>query len=80
MKDGDEDMDRLDEAIGTLGEHFESVQIFVTRNADDNEGTVNATKGTGNWFTRYGQVRCWLIKEDERSRISMRKDYEETGD
>jgi len=47
-----------------LAEHFESVQIFVTRHIGDVQGTVRINYGSGNAFARYGQVRQWLIQED----------------
>ena len=47
-----------------LAEHFESVQIFVTRHIGDEQGTVRINYGSGNAFARYGQVRQWLIQED----------------
>lgn len=47
-----------------LAEHFDSVQIFVTRHAGDGNGTVRINCGSGNAFARYGQVRQWIIQED----------------
>lgn len=65
-------------AADELGEMFDSVQIFVSRHeSGEHNGTIRINKGTGNWFTRYGQVREWLIREDETSRIGARKDNEE---
>ncbi len=72
----DPDMQLLDKAIESLGEHFETVQIFCTRNSDDNNGTINAARGTGNWLARFGQVRLWIVGEEERTRSQMRKENE----
>jgi len=69
MSEKDADLDRVKMAAESLGEHFDSVQIFVTRHEPENEGgTVNVAWSVGNWFTRYGQVREWLIKADERTK------------
>lgn len=70
----DADLQRLKDACAQLGEHFDTVQIFVTRFADSTEedGTVNAAWGTGNWFARYGQVKSWQVKQDEITRIDAR--------
>jgi hypothetical protein len=60
-----------------LAEHFDTVQIFVTRNADnetEEEGTVNIQLGRGNWFARYGQVHQWIVKSDEDARIHARRE------
>lgn len=75
MSDRDEDLERVKGAAESLGEHFDSVQIFVTRHEPSIEdGTINIAWSAGNWFTRYGQVREWLIKAEERSRVHIRKE------
>lgn len=73
----DQDLERLKVASADLAEYFDSVQIFVTRlqdKEDGDEGTVNASWGTGNWFTRKGQVSEWLLKAEERSRREVREE------
>lgn len=55
-------------AMDLLGEHFDSVQVFVTRYMPaEVDGTRNLNIGVGNWFTRYGQVREWLVRCDART-------------
>lgn len=62
-----------------LGEHFDSCQIFCTRHEEgEHQGTVNIHIGVGNWFTRYGQVAEWFVKQEEFTRITARKDEGET--
>jgi hypothetical protein len=56
-------------AINSLSEHFDSVQIFITRHEDQKTTNINA--GVGNPFTRQGQIREWLIKVDEQARIEQ---------
>jgi hypothetical protein len=71
------DLERLKKAVSELGEHFDTVQIFATRyqsEGEGEEGTVNANYGAGNWFARMGFVRDWLIKQDEYTRVGVRKD------
>ena len=74
------DIARVDKALKELGVFFETVHIFCTNhNADpDNpdSGTVTTTKGQGNWHARYGQIKEWMIKQDEYTRIQCRKDNE----
>ncbi len=53
----------IDAHCNQLAEHFDSVQIFVTRHEEDG-GTRFASRGTGNWFAREGQVRAWVKKQD----------------
>lgn len=70
-----EDMERVEAACRALGEHFDSVQIFVTRHEPfQRDGTVNINVGEGNWFTRYGQVSDWMIRQNERTRDYIRED------
>ena len=77
MSEPDAELDLLKKACESLGEHFETVHIFVTRLKDDDEpedrGTINANWGSGNWFTRYGQIHTWLVKQDEQSRKEVRE-------
>lgn len=68
MKGGDVNMSRetdlqlVQKAVDDLGEHFDTVQIFVTR-YEGGDGTTNINLGTGNWFARFGHVSEWLLKE-----------------
>ena len=73
--DKDQDLELLQKAIDTLGEHFDSVQIFATRH--DTDGTKSIQKGCGNWFARYGQVREWMLKEEQSSRNDVPKPKDE---
>jgi hypothetical protein len=76
MSDTPEDADtkRVTEALGSLIEHFDSVHIFATRHESGEEnGTINLSIGRGNWFSRYGQIRTWIEREEEKSRIDIRK-------
>jgi hypothetical protein len=57
------DLNLLKQHSAQLSEHFESVQIFATRRADD--ATISATYGDGNWFARYGQVRRWVAMNEQ---------------
>lgn len=61
------DTDRVQMHVNQLMEHFDTVQIFTTRVEQGTEGgTVNVNLGAGNWFARYGHVRMWLKREEER--------------
>lgn len=74
--ESDIELQRVKDACEVLAEHFDSVHIFTTRLKDDeapgDRGTVHITWGSGNWFTRYGQIKSWLIKQDEQSRKEVR--------
>ena len=53
----------VDKAIAMLAEHFDTVQIFITK--FDRDTTSAGTKGSGNFYARRGQIRDWMIREDE---------------
>jgi hypothetical protein len=61
------DMDRIEVAARHLGEHYDSVQIFAHRH-DPQEmgGTVFCDAGVGSFFSRYGQVKCWTRKIENK--------------
>ena len=56
------------DACARLSEHFDTVQIFVTKNPKEvPDGDLEAgdtpsiSRGVGNYFARYGQVHDWLV-------------------
>ena len=59
-KDRDEKM--VERCCAQLMEHFDSVQIFVTRHEGDI--TMSGATGHGNFYARYGQVQEWLCRQD----------------
>lgn len=75
MSEADEnearDIKLVDAAMIRLSEHFDSVQIFVTKVIEDGQ-TAAVQKGCGNWYARRGQVQEWVAKEDEGSRDAVR--------
>jgi hypothetical protein len=51
---------RVKAACASLGEHFDSVQIFCTKMSDNQSDTKHYIKGCGNWFSRYGQIKAFI--------------------
>lgn len=75
MSAKDQDTELLAKAVELLGEHFDAVSIFCSRHEPECEdGTVTVTDGCGNWHARFGQVREWLVRQDERARASVRSE------
>lgn len=61
--------------VAELGEHFDTVQVFVTRLKDEGErGTINVHYGSGDWFARFGFVTYWKLKQEEIGRIEAQRD------
>lgn len=74
----DKDMALIDKAAQDLGEHFDTVQIFVTRYEPETEGgTIHRCTGRGNWFAIRGQIMEWMLKHDEGVRQSAQPRDEE---
>ncbi len=77
-QDESEDLKRIYDAAVKLGEFFDNVSIFVSKHEQGEEGgTIHLNTGVGNFFARYGQVRDWMLREDERSRAKGREDQDE---
>lgn len=56
----------IEEAIQKLGEHCQSIRIFVTYPSDDGtNSTKGHTKGSGNLYAQIGQVREFMVEQDE---------------
>jgi len=71
----EEQAEMLEAAAAALGDHFDTVQIFVTRVIDDGKlagNTEDVATGLGNWYARTGQVRDWLTINDEMCRKAGR--------
>ncbi len=52
-----------------LGEHFESVRIFVTRSSPETPSDTQAIDdGTGNFYAQLGQIHEWLAIQDQYQR------------
>lgn len=59
----------MDKACEQIIEHCDSVRIFVTKHSGD--GTVNTTfidSGRGNFYAQLGQVREWLVIQEQYQR------------
>lgn len=73
----EEDRDRVQDHVNKLLDHFDTVQIFVSRHMPaELDGTVTCNRGGGHWNARYGQVREWLVYEEERIRLCARRNDE----
>jgi len=74
MEESQKDLDvkMINKHLDTLIEHFDSVQIFATRQSSHNDGTVHINIGRGNYFARYGQIKEWIIVEEESTRNKIR--------
>lgn len=73
-KDNDDpDIDIVKKAVANLREFFDGVQIFANRfEMDGNSETTSVQYGDGNFFSRYGQVKEWVIKTEQGIKLSVR--------
>lgn len=73
-----DDSKRIREAVRTLSEFFDVVQIFATNhNTIDGSGTRHYIHGAGNYFARYGVTKIWIDQQDEKTRHDLRKAEDE---
>lgn len=57
------------DAVLKLGEHFESVRVFVTRaNPERPSDTQAIDEGTGNFYAQLGQIKEWVAIQDQYQR------------
>lgn len=54
----------LNKALNQLGEHFDSVRIFATK--QDGENTLALNPGCGNHYASLGHVSEWLSADKAR--------------
>jgi hypothetical protein len=59
----------LTKTAEALGEHFDAVQILVSRMVPERGGTERFTAGSGNWFARQGMAHAF-INSDEADTIA----------
>jgi hypothetical protein len=69
-------MDIVLKAVNDLGEHFDSVRVFVSEHRGEEDGTLKLTAGVGNYITQFGQIRLWMLLQEERERVQA-MEYEE---
>lgn len=73
----------VNDAASSLGEHFDSVRIFVTW-PNENSELVSCcySAGRGNFFAQVGHIRDWMICDEERTRRDQikRDQDEDDGD
>lgn len=75
--EGADDRKFIDAKVAEMMERFDSVMVFATKHEGGDDGlTRGYNRGRGNFFTRYGQIREWLIYEEEATRVKVRANPE----
>ena len=67
----------VSQACAALGEHFDSVQIFVCKHDGGEKETHTYNAGLGCWNARYGQVREWLVMKEAMMKRKAEKDVDD---
>lgn len=58
-------LDILRSHVAQLGEHFDTVQILVSRHSPSEDGgSVSFHVGTGNPLARYGHAKAWVLQQE----------------
>lgn len=72
-----DDAKRVREAVQTLMEFFDTVQVFCTRYMPgENGGTKHWIRGDGDIFARESIARMWVLQQEEKIREQQRKEEE----
>jgi hypothetical protein len=77
-KPRDRDIEVLRRHAAQLMEHFETVQIFVTR--DKKKLTQAMNYGDGNFYARLAQAREFVVRQDEYVRQEARGEQDDAED
>lgn len=62
----------LKECCAKLSEHWENVQIMVSRINEGGETFTQMTHGLGHWHARQNQAREWVLLGEEIMRVKAR--------
>lgn len=73
----DDKLEIIKRHVAALMEHFDSVQVFCTKEHAEEESTGSWCWGKGNWFARYGQAHEWLKKTEARSAKEVAQEDDE---
>lgn len=72
---------RVQSFVDQLGEHVDSVRVFVTfPTLDGKPHTAGLTVGIGNFYAQQGQIQEWMVTQDERVRDHVRGEDEPEGE
>jgi hypothetical protein len=66
----------VDETVSKLLEHFDSVRVFTTRHDGNSEETACYNSGGGNFYAQLGQVREWIVRQDQYVKNDASKSHE----
>lgn len=56
---------RCRDMVAQLMEHSDSVRIFYTKHDGNTENTESFTVGNGNFHAQYGQIKEWVLRQDQ---------------
>jgi hypothetical protein len=71
----------LNRAIDDLSEHFDTVQVFVTKHEPaEEDGTIEYNAGIGNIYARFGHVEMWVDEQKNANRTNYFYDESEEED
>lgn len=69
----------VEQTVAKLREHFDSVQLFVSKATDDGKrDTEGFSVGSGNWYARIGQIDEWMQMKKEQTKLYIRKQEDES--
>lgn len=76
----DERLDVLKRHTAQIMEHFDAIQIFATKENAEEQTTTVMSWGGGNWYARFGQVQEWIVQQNARAEIKVRREDDADDD
>ena len=74
MSETEEALRLAKECSAKISEFADTVQVFISVYDASTGTTRHITHGAGNWFAREGQVREWVLQNEERSRSEVHEE------
>jgi hypothetical protein len=72
--EADADNKFVESVTQKLMERFSSVQIFAVKyKPGDGNETVGVSSGNGDWYSRIGYIKEWVIRQDEYIKNNVRQ-------
>jgi len=76
------EIELVDFHVSELRKHFDCVQIHVSKLTKledisvgrDADNTISVSRGSGNFFSRYGQAKLWVEYHEQIERNSAKEE------
>lgn len=64
----DESIDEIERFLDSISWRYDSVIVLATKHDPKEETTWAHVRNRGNFYAQIGQIKDWVLKQDERAR------------